>query len=42
MYVLLASRNQKDSENQPVKGGMMMDLDEESVDKVCTLYCNMI
>ncbi|VDI77388.1 Hypothetical predicted protein [Mytilus galloprovincialis] len=28
-----SSRNQKDSENQPIKGGMMMDLDEESVDK---------
>ncbi|CAG2202864.1 SMARCC [Mytilus edulis] len=28
-----SSRTQKDSENQPIKGGMMMDLDEESVDK---------
>ncbi|XP_052059233.1 SWI/SNF complex subunit SMARCC2-like isoform X1 [Mytilus californianus] len=28
-----ASRTQKDSENQPIKGGTMIDLDEESVDK---------
>ncbi|XP_063425155.1 SWI/SNF complex subunit SMARCC2-like isoform X3 [Mytilus trossulus] len=27
------SRTQKDSENQPIKAGTMMDLDEESVDK---------
>ena len=29
-----SNRSNKDSENQPIKGGTIMDMDEEATDKV--------
>ena len=32
-----SNRSNKDSENQPIKGGTIMDMDEEATDKVTFL-----
>lgn len=34
VYTASSNRSNKDSENQPIKGGTIMDMDEEASDKV--------